>query len=641
MKNVLIICHDDSVLSKISKIKHHNGCRYILASDDPKVHEASKKFLWIDEICWIEKMESYFIVAEDVIKYLEIINKWLRTLANKKWGFSEELLFWVRQCEGGMTTQRIQDLLLLIRSYEFLFDHYSVSRVISISQVDTLWEDSVLLETAKIRNINVTVIGNDKVKILFNELRQHIYQLSRSLYYIFNLVRVKYRRTFDQNKIASNSHEIMFQLCGSAKKHVNNIVPIMKDLQDLGYKPIALCWNMTERYTAIDGFNQIINEGLQAERLEQRVPIFTILSGVVRSMFTIIIAKSNYFRLFNINYESIPLAPLLWSSFQYHFAVELLPRYVYDIAIRDYFKSHNPVGVKIWSEGVTPEGALVLNKLNEKIKPLVFYWNWVPVESPYFPKFNKIDMYLAGGKWHKKYYENRGVPAKNISVVGMSQFDNISYYLKSNSKNSSFIKLGISRIYTRYILYDPNLIMRGYMSGSEQALALSSLVNFAQLNPRIAIIIKPHPSDNIGIIEKIDKKNHDLENIIFLEKDILPYDALNVADVIITKYSTLALEAMLLRTPVISLILDQEERWEIYRDAVSYAYNIKDLIDLLHNLMNDDYFYHWCQKQHINQKQFLTTYLNYSLDKCDETAPYKSMAVSIDEKLTKKLKREY
>jgi len=56
--NILIICRDLQSVRRLSSFNSQAHSRYILASDDPRVHEAAKEYPWIDEICWIEQRVS-------------------------------------------------------------------------------------------------------------------------------------------------------------------------------------------------------------------------------------------------------------------------------------------------------------------------------------------------------------------------------------------------------------------------------------------------------------------------------------------------------------------------------------------------------------------------------------------------------
>ncbi len=614
--NILIICREIDSIRRLARIRYNAQHNYVLASDDPRVHEVVKKYSWIREICWIEKMESFYSVAPDVLKYLEIINNWLISLANEKHGFTSELLFWIRQCEGGMTTQRIQDLLLLINSYLYLFDFYNVKKIILVSQNRMPWEDSILIETARSRNIPVNVEGYNRISILLSNIQQYIEIIGRSSYYLFNFLRVNLCKSArDNSNNIQSGKDIVFQLCSSAKKHIDNIVPLMKALKRKGYNPIALCWSVTERYKKNNSSKQIRSKGLKAVELEKYAHLLSAFRALLGVLFTWRLAKSSYRNFISLpyfSYKSVRLAHLLWPSIRSFILTELMPRYIFNKAIKNYLQSHNPIAIKIWNEGVAPEGHFLLKNLSLNNRPLVFYWKWVPLESPYDQHNEHIDLYLAAGEWHKKNYENIGVPDNKIVYSGMSQFDNINDFLNNNTRDQSFIKIGIPKTFAKYIFFDPNSILRGYLSVKEQASTLMILLKFAFTHSSCALLIKPHPSSKEEYINSTIKHNSDVKNIFLFNKNNSVYDILNVCDIVITKFSTLGIEAMFFEKPVISVLLDKEDRWKIYENAVSYFYDLENLYSFLDKIVRDNDFYEEWKTRHLKaQKNFLRSVINY------------------------------
>ena len=177
-KTVLLVCRSLGEIHLLLRLQPQIGCRYIVASDDLRVHLEVKKYPWVAEACYLERMESLFAVASDVIKYLELINQWLESLGNNPQGIPRELLFWIRHCEGGKTTQRIQDLLLLIRSYQYLLDTYNISSIIVFSHPHAQWEDEILINVGQRQGVEVRVIGDLCFSILkarlFLELKINI-----------------------------------------------------------------------------------------------------------------------------------------------------------------------------------------------------------------------------------------------------------------------------------------------------------------------------------------------------------------------------------------------------------------------------------------------------------------------------------
>lgn len=242
-KNILIVCRDRSGLRLLARYRPLARYRYVLASDDIRVHEAVKPYLWISEVCWIEQMESFYPVADDVITFLEVINNWLESLGDGQHGIPKELLFWIRHCEGGMTTQRIQCILLLIRSYLYLLDNYKINNIILLCSPGYTWEDDVFLHTARSRNVPVRKIYHFRLKTLLVKIGARIKLVTYEPYYILKIIMSKVILLAERINANNHSDEIVFQMLSCEDKHVEIVASFMKVMEDRGYHPVAQCWN--------------------------------------------------------------------------------------------------------------------------------------------------------------------------------------------------------------------------------------------------------------------------------------------------------------------------------------------------------------------------------------------------------------
>ncbi len=636
--NVLIICRDLKSVRRLSRFRPEVQSRYILASDDPRVHEAAKKYSWINEICWIEQMESFYNVADDVIRLTETVNEWLKSLADDKRGFPEDLLFFTRHVEGGMTTQRIQDLLLLIRSYQFLFDTYKITNLIVISQPGKGWEDKVLIETARSRGIDVKLVGCYSFGILIKNIWFYLQVYARTAYYVVNVIRINLCNRFKSKNSKAVDKEIVFQLCSSDYKHVENIVHLMRALKQKGYNPLALCWHSNERYTKETGAVQVRREGLQVEELERWCSFSDIWRSISGTFWTWNKAREKKREFLShsiLNYQSVPLGSLLWPSIKYFIIAELPQSYRSYQALKKYFKVHSPVAVKLWGVTALREGYLAWKSLNLQKKPLIFFYavgaytDW-PYEDPDSP----VDLLFVAGKIHRKMaIRSNNIPSTNIKICGQARYEGLTDFKKkySTTKSRSYLRIPIT--FSIYILFDPNVILRGFMSQQEQTATLMTLLEFAGRHSSVALLVKPHPSHKADILEDLINSHEDFKNVFIIDNKMLPYHALNAADILITKFSTLGIEAMLFDRPVICCILDRERHFKIYEGAADYVDSTEKLESLLLRLVTDDDFRQEWHEEHIRkQKGFLEEYFC----KIDES-PAVCQADILDSYLRKRL----
>jgi len=606
--DVLIICRDLKSLRKLSSFKPESQNRYILSSDDPRVHEAAKRYPWIDTIDWIEQMESLYSVADDVIRLTETVNQWLKTLADDKHGFPEELLFFTRNVEGGMTTQRIQDLLLLIRSYYFLFDTYKVNNVILISQPGMGWEDAVLVETARRRDVDLQLIGRYSFGVLIQDAWSVLKVYARSAYYTVNVLRINLRSGSKSRNSQAVGREIVFQLCSSAYKHVENIVPLMKALKDNGYNPVALCWHSNERYTKNPGAAQIRQEGLQAEELEKWCSFFDLWKSICGMFWTwrkAKVKKDEFLLRQELNYWSVSLGTLLWPSVRFFIIAELAQSQRMRQALKKYFKDHIPLAIKLWGAAALREGSLAWKSLNPKRHPLIFFYALgVYIDWPYKERNSPIDLLFVAGENHKRMALNlNNISDAKIEICGQPRYEKIDNFKKEYNSKKSRTYLGIPDTFSMYILFDSNLILRGFVAQKEVTTILNSLLKYTSKYPSVALLVKPHPSHNADILNDMISSHEDLKNVFLIDNKMLPYHSLNTADILITKFSTLAIEAMLFDCPVICCVLDGEQRFNIYKDGADYIESIEKLQDLLGTLVTDTNFRQKWNKRHMQMRR--------------------------------------
>jgi len=619
-RTILIICRGLSEVSLLSQLKPEPQYCYVIASDDIRVQELVKQYPWVDDVCWTEKMESLYEVASDVITILEGVNLWLKSLSNDRFGMARDLLFWIRHAEGGVTTQRIQDALLLIRSYLRLLEAYNVERIVLLYGSSPTWEDGVLIQTARSRGICIQEISffdqkkslKYRTKFLIQSIGAYFKLAVRAPHHVYRvckIIQVRYRQHSNFTVNANGQDEIVFQLCSSADNHVEDIVPLMKTLQQKGYKPVALCWG------AGQGAEKVRKEGLHAEELEGFIPEWVPLEVPYRIFYTRIKANrkiKQFLNLPELKYQSVALGPLLLPSIQHFLSSELAKWYKLDRALKEYFMYHNPVAIKLWGGVSLAEGFIAWKNLNWAKRPLIFdYWLGIGIEWPYYqPKQDPTDLFLAVGPIQRRLYlERYGFCSGSIVMVGKGRYEHLRDWMKTYNGEMSRSYLNIPPGYVFHIFYDPTFLPKGFLTIHEQVLIANTLLTFVKGHSSVALIIKPHPIHQPGILEHMIE-HYSLPNVFLIEKSMLPYHVLNAVDLVIIKLSTIGLEAMLFGKPVISCILDGEERWKyVYEDAVEYVQTVDSLRRLLEELVEDAEFRsRWTEIRLEKQKQFLKQY---------------------------------
>jgi hypothetical protein len=151
----LIICRDPLQLQGLPVVRREPTRRYVLATDDPLVwSQVAAPASGIDDVCWLERMESTFQVGKDVMAITEVVNEWAEQRAGH--GRATRPVFtWLKSIEPGEPAGQIQEVLLLVRSYIHLIDTYCPDTVLLLTRSDRALEDRVLFAVAQARGIQV------------------------------------------------------------------------------------------------------------------------------------------------------------------------------------------------------------------------------------------------------------------------------------------------------------------------------------------------------------------------------------------------------------------------------------------------------------------------------------------------------
>lgn len=163
-----------------------------------------------------------------------------------------------------------------------------------------------------------------------------------------------------------------------------------------------------------------------------------------------------------------------------------------------------------------------------------------------------VKHYLLYGVKAKEYLAKIGNNSDSLLVFGAPYLDNVNY--SAESKNNTLVRLGLK----------PNIkTILVALSGPGHCTTLEhfnqivkSLVNYAKSNPIVNLIFKLHRKDNRSNYEAIFNEV-DFQCVVIESNDVhFPKDIffwLNIADILVTGSSTVALEAMLKSVPVVTI----------------------------------------------------------------------------------------
>jgi len=275
-------------------------------------------------------------------------------------------------------------------------------------------------------------------------------------------------------------------------------------------------------------------------------------------------------------------------------------------ASSNFFSIHSVKAIRLWTR-VLFQSIIVYDNLPIP-NNIVFFWQpgWpYNIDEPLRKFMVPVDIIFALSFEHKRILISQGTDEAQIIVVGLPWIKKINNFAADNTKEFSRIKLGLSRKGCKYIFFDPGYVLLGWMNLSEQLSQLYVILEVAKVNSNVIILIKPHPSYRDGIIERI-VRDYNLDNVHFFSATFPLYHILNSSDLLITKMSTLAVEAMCLNIPTIVNMFHPEKNFMYYEDAVEYAYTPLELTNFLNKFITDnDFSINWCKNQNISIKNYL------------------------------------
>jgi hypothetical protein len=559
--------------------------KIIFASDDLNIHKEISKISSNTEVVFLEKMESLYCATDEAIIILNQINLWLKNLYLKNQVASEQI-YWLYHFEGGETTQRILDSLLLRRSYLELINNHKPTKIIIAEASSLLWEDELLFNLATQINISVEFCSNvEKIKFSFKKKWAYIRPVIVGTYRTFRVFETKLKKTFNKSvKIYPNKF-IAILLPSAEIKHHNHTIPTAKALSEKNYQCIIIGWRLGKSN------KNIKSNSLDLIEIETQISyknIFSAWLNTLKLQYQVFI-KSSTFLQSDYNTSIASIRPILLSSMRVFIYSEFLERIMFSSGINFLFQKAPPIALRTFTF-VLPLSVITFNAAKKRNQKLIaFYhggWHYQlpdPISNHNQPIPRKDVLVFCSSSAHKQILISGGYSEKNIFTTGLNWIEPITKFKCKYTKNESRKILNLKSSSKFYILLDSNAPLRGYLSSREQCSVIINIVDFASKNKNVEILIKPHPSYASGPLEEIIKK-YSLENVHLIDKSMLPYHAINASDLLITKFSTLAIEAMFLNVPTISIILDNENFFKCYGHCLEYHDSIQTMLDKISQL---------------------------------------------------------
>lgn len=619
----LVICRSIKELRVLERFIQGNvNAGIILASDSLQVQKEAREKYHI-ESKFIDQSISVYEVGNDVLEIRTLINKWLAKFTPSLPDF---VVKWEKWAEGGMTTQTIQNILILVRSYQLLLKENNIDHVIFCSSKKYSLEISVLIEVLKSNGIQFRKVYSGILNRVFTGrgmalANVRVLNKCHSLYVpsvafwafkngllIFRIFITKL--TAPSENIDKKKNLVIFLLNSSAQKHIDNITIVMQELRQ--YDNIiasAICWN-TKRG------NKIIRErGYNSVSLES----FIVFNDILNTIKLLLNAKKylgenkkSLINDYDISYEGVLIGGILLPFIYRFINVEFPSRLLLYFSSQNYLKQNKPKAIKSWGDNILFLGLVfyeLTRKKNQLSRPFLFFYSMgLSLPNPY-DKNNRLSdfNFVSGDMESKVVVGNQNNIDTAVIPVGSVLSSKAEMFFQNFTVEDSKEILNLRENFDYNLFFVSSSIMPGYIGEREQSVVASALFDFVRVHKNISILIKPHPSEDENSWFNILEKYNFPQNIFLFDKKTNPYHCINVSDIIITKYSTLAIESMYFNKPVISIVLGNDKFQDVFDEGVEKFTGLEKMLNQLDQIINDkSYFMRWEKNRILAQREYLT-----------------------------------
>jgi UDP-N-acetylglucosamine 2-epimerase len=202
-----------------------------------------------------------------------------------------------------------------------------------------------------------------------------------------------------------------------------------------------------------------------------------------------------------------------------------------------------------------------------------------------------VDVVASWGEAFKQSLLRRGIEPERIVITGNPEYDQLADSLERNKKE---IKEKIRRKLclndtVKIVLHTPTPESIG-LTKQEQDFMEKKLVETISELENVCLIFKIHPKwEEFTEMQNFILKNDKYQKVVRIVDDISTHELLFLSDLLIAEHTTVAIDAMVLKKPVIMCNFTRRE------DVVDYAkmggalgiYDPRDLKGAIHKILTD------------------------------------------------------
>jgi UDP-N-acetylglucosamine 2-epimerase len=229
-------------------------------------------------------------------------------------------------------------------------------------------------------------------------------------------------------------------------------------------------------------------------------------------------------------------------------------------------------------------GATVLAEARQRGIPALAVQHGV--YGPGYPwyAFQTYDKLAVWGEATKRMFADRwGMPPDKLAVTGSVVHEHWAESIKTAAEDMR-ANLGVDPAH-RLVLFATSFLSVTPEYQSVNELLITTFLSVVRQLPRVRPVIKVHPDDDMALHRQIVDRLGANDTIVVQDVEIR--SLLAACDVLVTYYSTVAVEALLLGKPVVSLNLLphlERESW-VERGAVIEVQSTEGLTATLQSLL--------------------------------------------------------
>jgi hypothetical protein len=640
---VLLICRRPEEVDTASRF---SDASVTVACDSHTVRQRARDSTDVDAIEYIEKPENTFEYAEPVIEVIDTLNEWFGSLHDGEESAVGDALQWVYHPEGGVTAQKVLDVVFLVDSYLELFEHHQPDEVVYHDTSDYAWENEILSEAADSVGVPTTVVCSPKTTLLERiglptSRRRHwwTYLSESTLPAVATLRQAKLHwrilSTGDEGSTPAETstdgrRRVSLFHRGDSEKHVDWTEALGEPfLASSQFETVITCWRDREPGA------ELSDAGFEVLNLEDEVDPAEWIRAVRELWLVLYRAVRHRDRLDgdDFSYRGVSLRPVIWPWIEYFLLSVLFNRVGYVLGAERHFESFDPDVVRLPGLGLyTGSGVALESTLERETDAL-------SINSKPFPKHpirpcrgERVpvnDIVLAAGELERERMTREGTPDSRIETVGAPHGRRIKAFDSDKTTAESEAALGIEDDNTLRIAYMPQHPIRGQITLLEHYEVARGIFEYVAGRGDVSLLVKPHPSDETSVIPSLYDETH-ADGIVVVGKDQLPYDCINVADILVTKWSTTGFEAMLMGVPVVTVSTADDKPRQMFGQGAVHCDSVDELSALLSELLSDSRRREeWFDRRLTAQRQFVDQNLNPDVDHAERTT--QAVARRLDE----------